>query len=494
MSTTTGDRARVNFIVDALAPALRDEFDFKANQKTLNHLIRRTQCVALDNPTEGGITSLETEPTNPVVEGIPGKCGTSPVVEIQVRSEWVHPISWKCPRCRAEWVARIVDRVNPQTRELTSCPRCQATHTAQAASSVAQFIRKYQNSKTNSPDDECVNANPRMGERHPNIKTPAGSNSSPASLLIEQYPMIASQWDFERNSLYQNCVLQPLQHVRTSSSMVVWFICSLCARSWRESISSRVARYENSLQTTHSKDPSEVIPLCPSCEQRGAGRRFQHRRPHGPSLTSNNNNAVGAKTLPKCFLSQDMLLMAEVCLRRDQDPSAIPLSSEQVLSWSCRYCGYKYQSSLRNRIACHERCPQCSGKVCTPMNSLTIQRPDVMREAAKTISRTKLMKLTVFSEQEIPFVCRICFSPYRMTAKARCMIPKNGIACQKCLLTFSQTAQATAKDASHPHKLTVKERRKLRDKAYRLCLSNRSNEKLKATQNEIEKKDHILIN
>ncbi|CCW61058.1 unnamed protein product [Phytomonas sp. EM1] len=269
--------------------------------------------------------------------------------------------------------------------------------------------------------------------------------------------------------------------------MVVWFRCSLCARAWRESISSRVARYENKLEKTPRDARGEVIQLCPSCELRGAEGRLE-------TPSTNASDQRNRQASPAHFLSQDLLLMEEVCLRPDQDPSTIPLRSEQVLSWRCRYCGYQFQSSLRKRVACYEGCPQCHGKVCTPMNSLPIQRPDVVREVAKTISRTKLTKLTIFSEQEIPFVCRTCFSPYRMTPKARCMIPKGGVACPKCFLNYSQIASNEAGSESHPRRLTAKKRRELRDKAHRLCLSGRSKEKLEATRNEIEKRDRILIN
>ncbi|EPY27771.1 hypothetical protein STCU_05567 [Strigomonas culicis] len=180
--------------------------------------------------------------------------------------------------------------------------------------------------------------------------------------LVDTYPLLASQWDLIRNNLPVNEVYTPLHAISFNSNSLVWWICPSCKESWHESVVSRVTKYE--------KDGAAV---CSSCTSRGLSTG-------GTAISTKERGAV---------LSDDRHLMDEVLLRPHEDPSEISLASEMVLNWKCKRCEYEYQMSLANRTVRYEQCPQCCGAVVTPLNSLCIQRPDVVKEVAKTYHAQK---------------------------------------------------------------------------------------------------------
>lgn len=373
---------------------------------------------------------------------------------VVITSSTVHPVVWQCTACDTQWSARPSDRTNPQRSDQYRCPSCHPAHT---------------------PPSPKLSASP----------SPTAPPSRAANLLCEAHPALAAQWDAARNDLPQNHVLQSVTDVHTSSSTKVWWRCSLCCTPWLESVSSRVTRYELALQ-----DPGAGVGalLCPACERRGASlSAYREAAQKGVSL-----NVTREK--PRRCLSDDRLLLAEALLRPSQNPAEISLTSEAMLQWRCRSCQFEYGATVANRFLRHERCPQCSGKEKSMMNLLVIQRPDVVAEVSKHVSRTKLRHMTVHDDAELSFVCRTCFSPYRMTARARCAVPRGVPACSKCFLTSTQVLaeaqqQMQRRGAQH---LSSRARQRVKQKALQLNRSSRNADHLAAAANELRNRDGAL--
>lgn len=446
--------------------------------------------------------SLAAPPSSPPLSTDSTEVGA--IVTLRVRSNWAQLVRWRCARCQYNWSARPQDRLDPQLSGRYGCPRCQQAALTASPHQPSRSSTSVPSIRTGLPtfDDKGATASAKT----PLVRGQSASdtNRPPAGSLVQQYPNLAAQWDLERNSLHQNRVPYRLREVPTSASCRVWWVCSLCRTPWCESVSGRVARVERWKQlhfrhSTREVPCGEVVALCPGCEARGAQDRLNPVKTARTAKTRRGSKTNEPKATPSVVrvLADDPLLMSEVCLRPQQDPHTIELTSPSVLSWHCRYCGYDYQASVANRHLRHERCPQCAGQVRTPLNLLVIQRPDVVHEVSRTISRTALSYVTVQDEKEITFVCRTCQSPYRMTARARCAVPVGGVACPKCFLALSNTVRTAVHDGhpSTPHApLSVRQRRRIKAKAKGLSRGSVSKERLLVTNNELRKRDHSLRN
>ncbi|KAG5486768.1 hypothetical protein LSCM1_08024 [Leishmania martiniquensis] len=441
------------FHLERLPPQLQREFDVDASQRALRHLRR------------------------PTLAGADANGSSAAPVDLYVTPSCVHFVVWRCTQCRSQWSARPSDRTNPQLADAHQCPRCYNGVPSPLGSSTPPTA--------------------------PDVGTQQGPSSHPrpasASVgrLCEVYPLLAAQWDPLCNGVLRNEVLQGVTEVHTSSASKVWWRCPLCCSPWLESVSSRVARYALAMQrnwahqqprpshtdiTTTTGDSSrgsahEQVPLCPSCERRGAS-------------ASNTVTSAG----PRRWLADDAVLLGEALLRQHQDPRNISLTSETTLQWRCRSCQFEYAATVANRFLRHERCPQCSGRIASMFSLLVVQRPDVVHEVSKHISRTRLRHITVHDDVELPFVCRTCYAPYRMTARTRCSVPRGVPACSKCFLTSSQVlaeAQRQHQDGG-AKAFSARARRRVRQRALQLNRSNRHHERLAVTANELSHRDSAL--
>ncbi|RNC44714.1 hypothetical protein TcCL_NonESM05567, partial [Trypanosoma cruzi] len=188
-----------------------------------------------------------------------------------------------------------------------------------------------------------------------------------------------------------------------------------------------------------------TLPLCPLCEGCGVCSSS-----HSDASTSSSSLSLPQQSGEKCsigvkrFLQDDAVLLAEALLQSHEDPAAISLQSNRLLQWRCRWCAHEFTASIADRFLRYHRCPQCSGAVATPLNLLAIQRPDVLREVARTVSSAKLLKMTIHDDTVVTFVCRICMSPYRLSVRLRCLLKRGVTACPKCLWNRSQFAKEVA--------------------------------------------------
>lgn len=450
----------ISFQLDQLPPQLQREFDVAANQRALRHLVRNspsphTKQTRGSNAVNG--SSVEGD-------GIAADSFSPFSSEIRIAPTSVHKAVWRCSECHTQWSARPSDRTNPQTADAYRCPACYGDATLH-----------QDHLRATAPSSNPSEA----------LSTEKKAPAYASSRLCEVYPALAAQWDTARNELLQNSVLHDVTEVRTSSSAKVWWQCPLCRTPWLESVSSRVARYVLATQSLPPSTKTDAAALvCSACERRGASG--------GTSLSSSSSST--ASSGPRRWLSDDRLLLSEALLRPAQNPREISLTSETMLQWRCRSCQFEYVATVANRFLRHERCPQCTGKEKSMMNLLVIQRPDVVAEVSKYISRTKLRYITVRDDVELPFVCRTCFAHYRMTARARCAVPRGVPACPKCFLTNSQvlaTAQRQAQQRGVAQ-LSARVRRRVREKALQLSRSNRSADRLTATANELQHRDGAM--
>lgn len=448
----TAPAATTPFQLDALPPHLQEEFDVDANRRALRHLLR-------------------------------SRSASRPGADLVIAPSSVHAVVWRCTRCRTQWSARPADRTHAQTADAHRCPTCYSSEAAPAASAGSR--------------DAGVGVHAAAAASAQPGPSSAGAlaGRSGSSLLCDVYPLLAAQWDEHRNGLLQNRVLQSATEVHTSSSAKVWWRCPLCCTPWLEAVSSRVARHavltqlqqqqhkksaQRSTQLDKGAGSDAVVPLCPSCERRGAAAA---------------RGGTGVRP-PRRWLADDALLLGEALLRPDHNPREIALTSEMMLQWRCSSCQFEYAATVANRFLRHERCPQCSGRTKTMMNLLVVQRPDVVQEVSKHISRTRLRHVTVHDDVELPFVCRNCFSPYCMTARARCAVPRGVPACSKCFLTHTQVLTEAQQQQQQRHggvaALSARARRRVRQKALKLSRSSRHADHLAATASELSHRDAAI--
>ncbi|KAG8345846.1 putative Zinc ribbon domain [Trypanosoma vivax] len=427
-SAVKGGR-RIRFCLEALPPNLQGEFDSEENARTMAHLCHRA----------------------------------SDETVINVLPSWAHVVLWRCSVCSAQWASRPADRTDPQVAALHSCPECLSQkHSAEQGEGTREKTR-YVKRK-----------------------------------LADVYPILASQWDACRNAVAHNRVLfESVAHVPLPCAAMVWWRCPHCRIPWKETVDSRVHRFvsqqgnfDHQLTGGHGSSV-HTIPLCPTCENRGAHHSelsesenisstqstTQEEHPEDKKVLSleNKNNSATVKR----FLKDDLLLLAEAQLRPSDDPAMIPLRSDKLMTWKCRRCDYEFVASMASRFVRNEQCPQCSGKKRTPLNLLTIQRPDVLREVARTVRRSKLMSVTIHDDTVLPFVCRTCMSVYRCPVRLRCLLHGQATACPKCQWHRAKLARelaissSTANASGKPLRLSaIKKHRRYRNRVKESVLLN----------------------
>lgn len=100
-----------------------------------------------------------------------------------------HSVWWKCPTCGNEWYGPIEHQTNGMCADNARCPKC--------------------------------------------IRAPKGMDTSKGYTLLEQYPSLSLEWNFERNGS-----LTP-KDVTPGSKKVVWWRCSFCGAEWMSSVKTR---------------------------------------------------------------------------------------------------------------------------------------------------------------------------------------------------------------------------------------------------------------
>ncbi|ORC83900.1 uncharacterized protein TM35_000541240 [Trypanosoma theileri] len=431
--------SHLKFSLEALPPPLQREFCCEENARDLKHLAA---------PLEKNETTCSD-------------------VLIKVLPSWAHVVLWRCSTCSCQWAARPVDRVDPQVSAFYACPNCSS-----ASTTTTTTTNNNNNNNT--------------------ISTSSSSSSSSLPHLrrfADVYPLLAAQWDGCRNAMLHNRVMfESVRDVPLPCSVDSWWLCPHCHSSWKESVDSRVHRYVQ--QTEKETKRAAILPLCPSCEKLGVHDSSTSHIETRITNTKRNSQKKLNSVEMKRFLKDDALLLAEAQLQPNEDPATLPLESNKLLHWRCRSCTHEFTASIADRYLRYYRCPQCSGAVGTPLNLLSIQRPDVCREVARTVSNSKVRRLTIHDDTVITFVCRTCMSPFRMSVRLRCLLPPGRSACPKCLWSRSERAKEMA--AANMQRIASGASPMRQLKQHRLKRRNRDT--IEVTLNELLRRDTNLMN
>lgn len=172
--------------------------------------------------------------------------------------------------------------------------------------------------------------------------------------LLETFPTIAAQWDYERNG-----ALTP-DDVTYGSNRIVWWKCPHCGHSYQKKIANR---------TTPAKRKTES-DKCPICLGRIIVPGFNSLKAKFPEIIENEWDFE----------------------KNTIDPDTIPPTYRKKIWWKCPK-GHSYDSLPGNKIYhIGGDCPYCSSQKLCRETSLGYQNP----ELAKEWHPTKNINLTPF--------------------------------------------------------------------------------------------------
>lgn len=112
----------------------------------------------------------------------------------QIKTGSHKKVFWKCSKCGFEWQTEVKHRTRKDGKA-SGCSQCKR-----------EKLSKYHSTPLKGVND-----------------------------LESCYPKIAKEWNFDRNNLLPSQVLK-------SSSLVVWWKCSVCGNEWRTSIHCRTSK------------------------------------------------------------------------------------------------------------------------------------------------------------------------------------------------------------------------------------------------------------
>jgi len=215
-------------------------------------------------------------------------------------------------------------------------------------------------------------------------------------MLGQVAPVLAADFDEKAND-------RRLSSVRpTDRKTSCAWQCQQCGSGWRE---TALSRYERWQRTRHSE--------CPSCET------FRL-----------SNGAESLADLPG--LANELCITSS--LEKEGGLRSLSVSSEQMLSWICSRCVYRFDASVCDRVRRGIGCPACQGKAVTDNTLLSVCRPDVFTEMVQvqTIAARRVASLTIASDTPVVFCCRTCMATYTMSVRSRCLYPVGEPACPSC--------------------------------------------------------------
>lgn len=211
----------------------------------------------------------------------------------------------------------------------------------------------------------------------------------PGQSLAEQYPAIASEWDYEKNSKITPDQIFP------HSSLVVWWKCKNCNNSWKKEVYNRTYGSNcpyctrrlpmvgiNDLATMHpdiSSEwyfeanfpllPEQVLPqsnrkvwwkckVCNNCWQAIICSRTRDN--HGCPYCAGKRPIVGKNDFKTLYpsISFEWSLEHNGTLKPEQ---VLPYSNKKIW-WKCSNCNNLWQASVCNRTMHGSSCPYCSGR------------------------------------------------------------------------------------------------------------------------------------
>lgn len=163
--------------------------------------------------------------------------------------------------------------------------------------------------------------------------------------LAEEYPEIACEWDYEKNS--------PLipEHFAPHSNEKVGWICKKCGHKWDAAIGDRTR-----LKATG----------CPNCSRKNGAQKHVK--------TTINEKGSFANCYPVLLEEWDFDKNLNI------SPEEITAGTGKKAWWKCKTCGYEWYSSVSHRVN-GRGCPYCNHRVVIAgKNDLATLRPELLKD------------------------------------------------------------------------------------------------------------------
>lgn len=204
--------------------------------------------------------------------------------------------------------------------------------------------------------------------------------------LAEQYPAIASEWDYEKNSKLTPDQISPYSRYK------VWWKCSKCNNCWKKEIYNR---------SYGSK--------CPYCTSRIPIARENDLATMYPEISSEWCFEANFPLLPEHVLSQ----------------------SNKKVWWKCNICSNCWQATIGSRTHLGHGCPYCAGKrPIAKKNDLKTLYPLISAEwSPKHNGTLKPEQVLPYSSKKIWWQCGKCNNHWQASV---CNRTKHGSGCPYC--------------------------------------------------------------
>jgi rubrerythrin len=159
--------------------------------------------------------------------------------------------------------------------------------------------------------------------------------------LIDEYPNISKQWDFNKN------VDIDINDISSKSGQRVWWICSHCGESYQAKVCAIVNGSGKCICSTCYRKLLPQIKVDSYVQSKGS---FAEHYPQ---------------------------LLREWCyeLNIDIEPTKLTDSSNKKVWWTCQVCGHQWKAKIAKRTA-GEGCPYCARHT---KSSLQIKIEDYVR-------------------------------------------------------------------------------------------------------------------
>lgn len=221
--------------------------------------------------------------------------------------------------------------------------------------------------------------------------------------LATTHPLIAAEWDKQRNSLSP-------QQVTKGSGKKVWWICGKCGYSYPSAISSRSAGKG-----------------CPAC----AGR-------------------VVVKGLNDLETLRPDLLAIWNYNRNEIRPCEVTVSANRKAWWKCDQCGHEWKADIGS-VSSGCRCPECAKKnrpighrktLLKKRGSFAEQHPELLDEWDYERNEKKPEEYLSGSDKKAWWICKNCGLHWETSIYCRA---KMGHGCPRCGIKKSVSSRKCRK-------------------------------------------------
>ena len=287
--------------------------------------------------------------------------------------------------------------------------------------------------------------------------------------LLEVYPDIAKEWDYQKNEGLLPSEVAPKSHKK------VWWICLKCGYEWMAAISNRTGRNTGCPKCRKKEGAKKRIKdnltqgddfeswckregirgqrlleewdykqngdIKPSEVSYGSTIKVFWRCSKGHSWKADLNNRTRGKNCPVCANKIIIPGVNDLCTQYPQiasewnykknkgiDPKRISYGSEKLVWWICEK-GHEWQASPNNRTSNNRGCPVCAhAKVDSQETSLAACFPELMKEWDKNKNTISPDQVFPTSKIYVWWKCQICKCSWRSMVGTR----TKGSMCPQC--------------------------------------------------------------